>query len=453
MAFTVSIGSTDITQYVQAALEEFNPFAPSAEPQFAGNSLTDGDLFISMTTRNREWTIPLLIVATSNDALASTVRTINKALTQGAQVTYQEEGASLPTYFDLETGRLDAQYRYQRNRQGMGKFTLKLWARPYGHTGTSRIVATAVSDGHFTFPVPSMGLVGDAPAELTIEATTAASGFGVVSWGYHPDPSFTPLHKHPGTLNGLDSAIGAATTLGDALSYYGTVVALGTEGGFVQISPTQSVQGAPSAYRGQWLRVFGAFRILAHANGATADSVAAPSAFPAIAWAETTADGYTLSETSPIKLYGASTYLNASRYHLYDLGQLYVSRDTLSAAATYGPYVTVRLAGTNIATSVSSMPLRIEALYTVPVGGLAVAPTSSTLADTYSALRVDGANASVTARYGPQMRPVGEYPRSDSGASGVVSGIAIRRSRLPQASGGRNVGLSVLAREQFQFLR
>lgn len=471
--FLVEIDGYDITQYVAAGREDFNPADSFSEPQFSGNALTDGDLFVAMTNKNREWTIPLIIIAASNDALAAEIRTINSHLENGVSLRYREEGATDVTYFDVEAARLDIEYRYQRNRQGVCRAVLKVWTRPYGHTGTTRVVRAGVATHALDIPVASLGLAGDAESLLRVQAScavasaVATSTFNLLAWGYSPNPSHRtewPGHGMTGNSNAGPHYIA------DGQSAYATVMAFvdkdNSNAYEIRLATTM-----PSCFWGQSLRLFLSMRTTLRASGQSFS----PSAPETVAIARS-AFGITPvpvntpeTKTGPwVEIIGASSphvHPSVGVYKLYDLGMVTMpSLPPPGEPTRMLPYIQIQ--ATNVATQLGTAPYLFEAAYVVPLGGAAVAdpvvmgtsPYNSAFhgywlmgVDAYSsgatALRAGGSIPTTT------QTVVGDYPRVPAAAAGVLSVLAQRTTQRAAGIETRVTAVEIAAREQFQFLR
>jgi hypothetical protein len=454
MALVVKIDGYDLSDYAQAMADPYDPADAFSEPQFAGNSLTDGDLFVSMTSSNREWTLPLLIVSTSNDALAATVREINSHLKPRVTLEYREDGASNSTYFDVESAVLEADYRYQRNRQGVGKFTLKVWSRPFGHTGTTRIVATGVATGLEVIPIASLGLTGDAVAGLKLSPSFAQASIPnaeqpqIYAWGVTSRASFKSQFL-PEPTSGIHATFGDGIYLADAGAVSGTAAGLSPSNsalirGFAVGGLT--TLGSNNAYLPQ--RLFASIRVRAHASGYATDDGLSPSTYPA--YLEVEIDG---QRTSQRTLRGANAFASAfgtaSQYNLYDLGTIVPGQQHV-----FSPRVRLRAMATNVATTLASPFVLIDAVYSIPNPGAYLVASCFNVGN--KSMSVDGALATVVNSV-DHFSLIGEYPKveADNLATGLLILLTSRTSGLPLATEGdyRKIPYTVAARERFKYFR
>lgn len=149
-------------------------------PAFSEGTVDDGAGLVSVTADNKELAWPLHLEAASVPALHALVRTVRTKLDEhGLLVQWQTTGATNPTFWDLEFGRFDAEYRHWRSSSGfMLSGTLRCWVRPYGHTATERLVASGQATGVLTIASMST-LAGDVPALVDVALSTATTG----NWG------------------------------------------------------------------------------------------------------------------------------------------------------------------------------------------------------------------------------------------------------------------------------
>ena len=466
MALVCKVDSYDISSYVQAASDAFDPAHAFAEPQFAGNALSDGDLFIQMTKRNKEWTIPLIVQSASNDALASTVRTITSHLKQGVTLEYREDGATASTYFDVETARLDVEYRYQRNRQGVGKFVLKVWTRPLGHSGTTRLVAsTLATQGYSQFPVASMAVVGDSAALGVLSGampTTANAQMTSLVWGYSGRSEFNGLFTAGSALVGLNASHLAATH-----GLVPTAIAMASYSGGNAIDCILTFPGAaspwvtPTAMRGERVRVFADIwpRAQATPNGS------------AIAFAYTVAEKITASAGGNITVATGprvdiadswSTTASNPKFGLYDLGEVSVPSDPYGRVRIR--FVTDTVTPSHVlATVAGGVYLAIDAAIAIPNARGALAASHGAVTAQFGAATVSGvsgvygANASNSGLANDHTNLVslrGGAPDVPVAATGVLCALSGGPRNFGVASSSdRYRTFGVAAREQFTYLR
>lgn len=284
MATTFTIGATDIWPYTEAGSDAgFDPIdADHFEPQFGGSeALRSGLEWITDTEGLREWTVPLILSAASVDGLSTLERTINAAITPGTTVTWQMDGASNPTYFDLARGRLDVQWQYWMGQSKRLRATLHLWTQPHGRTQSPRTVATLAGTGPQLMALPSVTGTVDALANLEVRVgSSIASGGRMIAYGVHPHPSYQPLHQ-PTTGNAQAGASLTGASGAVASQFVGIPVSPTTASGVAYTWPLSP----PDAYVGRH-RVLGIGRsrldqpIIAHAQDRWGNPLGATVSFP-----------------------------------------------------------------------------------------------------------------------------------------------------------------------------
>lgn len=196
------------------------PFAQQ-EPQFAGSpAFTEGEQFTGDAVGNAERVFPLILSADSTADLHHLIREIESELARGADVEFSPDSADEVTHFDLERGRLEPDYEHWVGRADKLRCVLRLWTRPYGHTGTYRSVGSYLGTGpQFTL---ATGIFGDVPAEARLRirhgkvfggASTIVSMYAIKN----PVPSgFTPFIG-PSQLSG--GSVVTATSLASGRLY------------------------------------------------------------------------------------------------------------------------------------------------------------------------------------------------------------------------------------------
>jgi hypothetical protein len=225
MAQVLKAGAVDLSPYVRVAHEDgLDPANPEyAEPQFAGApAFAEGQSFVGDAVSNRLMTFPLILKATSTDALYALVREINSELICGKIIEYRSGGASNSTFFDLETGRLEPQFQFWLDQAARVRATLHLWVRPRGHTGTTRLIASLPAGSAAALQFPATGVIGDEAALANLEVrvgSAVASAGRVIAYGVHPHPSFNGLHvatsglaQTGATVRGASGAVGSQYT-------------------------------------------------------------------------------------------------------------------------------------------------------------------------------------------------------------------------------------------------
>jgi hypothetical protein len=184
-AFTLKLGNLDLSNYLRVAQGDgLDPLDSSGfiDPQFSDSVIAEGQPLISVTQSNREMVFPLYLRSTTMDALADLMQSINSEIanTRPLVLEWKDQGATNSTFFDVTFARFDPEYNYRRaggngNAKWMGG-TLRVYASPpYGHTGTTRVIATAVASGNSVLvPIPS-ALDGDIAAQLRVQIQHAVA--------------------------------------------------------------------------------------------------------------------------------------------------------------------------------------------------------------------------------------------------------------------------------------
>ena len=357
MAIELVVGSVDLSSYIRVGQGDgLDPVdADRYEPQFAGSpSLTDYQPFVQTTARNRAWTVPLILSAATTDALDTLVRTIKADLKAGATVRFKPDGATSSTYFDLEAGRLDETFEHHLVRRGRLRCVLKLWTRSYGHTGTSRVVATFAGSQVAKFPVPS--LIGDLDALAAFRITPGTTvNDNLVAWGIAPHPSYNPLL----TASMLSAAVSGGTVFLGSQAIASTYIG--------------KTEGASAAWRSAVAnyqltntdgRQVGRSRVLAiwrhHFHYATAVKLRLSYGQNIID--DMVTNGVVYTPTS-----------SADAFQVADLGEINIeSRPNFDGQPTYNtPNLNVQVNVASGASAVSTYPIQISALVMVPVGSVA----------------------------------------------------------------------------------
>lgn len=164
-------GDLDLSGYVRLA--EGDGFDPAdgdfLAPEFNDATGLGGQGLLNVSETNKELAFPLHLTAASKDALHALVRTLRLKLDEpGVMVKLQDHDATDPTWFDVEYGRFDPDYRHFRARALMLSGVLRCWVRPYGHTATTRIVATFAGSG-VLLQTPITSVAGDVGALPVVE--------------------------------------------------------------------------------------------------------------------------------------------------------------------------------------------------------------------------------------------------------------------------------------------
>ncbi len=209
MSFLLKIAGRDYSSYIRLPHDDgFDPAnAEYADPQFSGSpAFAEGAAYIADAIQNRDVSVPLILSATDSASLHQLIRDIEADLQPGAKVEMRLDGAEDSTFFDLERGRLEPQFEYYLARGGTLRAEMHLWVRPFGNTGTQRIVASvpagsatpnaALLATHSIVSLPVTGILGDVEARGSLEVrvgSSVASGGRLVAYGFHRSASFSPL--------------------------------------------------------------------------------------------------------------------------------------------------------------------------------------------------------------------------------------------------------------------
>lgn len=199
--FVLKLGGLDLSSYLRVNPDDPNPVDPYSpffvEPAFSETPFSDGQVLISTTVLNREQLFPLFLrdATGTKDALHALIRSINNAMAvRPLMLEWRDDGASASTFFDVSFARFEPNFNFRRSVHGYGAGVLHVFTTGYGHTGTTRVSATAAGTGIF-LSVPIASVAGDAPALLD---TTIVSGAVLPSLGRIvavapiTNPSYTP---------------------------------------------------------------------------------------------------------------------------------------------------------------------------------------------------------------------------------------------------------------------
>lgn len=155
------------------------------------------------------------------DGLHKMVAKLRRTLNTASQATWRDDGATSLSYLDLAFGRFEPAYDYRKAQKLWISGVLRVWALPYAHTGTSRIVGTAAGTVPLTVALGS--LEGDVPAIVDVlvkDSSTVAPVGGRVTivaaaaTGYRtwtPAASITNLASTIFSLIGASGAPGSQT--------------------------------------------------------------------------------------------------------------------------------------------------------------------------------------------------------------------------------------------------
>lgn len=231
MAATIKIDGFDLYPYLRVTPGDgFDPTDTDfRDPQFGDSSTSVGDPLLSLREHNREIVIPVHLspkfssgaFASTKDGLHLLVTDVNKRLASAQQLEWADDGATASTFFDVEFARFEPEYNYRRAQILVMSGVLRLWVKPYGHTGTMLLAGTIAGTGACLLAPISRSIKGDVPAYVRLQA----SGFNQVPDGGGRVLAFAPIN-HPsygvvipaGSIVPAPSAFNVATTrvLGDS---------------------------------------------------------------------------------------------------------------------------------------------------------------------------------------------------------------------------------------------
>lgn len=368
----LKVNGRDLSQYLRVQ-EDLDPADPDyAEPQFSGSpAFTEGAEFTADAVANREWTIPLLLDADSRPELHQLIQDINQDLFRGAEVQFAvDPDVDQISFFDLERGRLDVQFEYMLSVHSTTRATLRLWTRPYAHTGTVRnLIPSAVGTG--VIERVATGILGDRPALANLWVRTGShfksgSPAYLVAWGITPNASHVAMVHTTQTQTGPDAGFvisGASGALGSQFKGYmhDTTLISQSRSAFELLRFRATAQTGPH-------RVFAVLRSRVHP--------ATQARFSAH-----------LRVGGPIDSFGPAvgpTYIpssNDTRWQIADFGVVDIPT-TLRGAPTWRPEIGIKAGWpSNAAASVlASPPFQFQALILLPLelgaGAVVWPPTS-----------------------------------------------------------------------------
>lgn len=218
MALLLKVNGRDLTDYNRMAHGDGHEpaSADSFEPQFTGSpALGEGQSFVGNSLGNVAMSFPLILSAATTDALYQLIRDIRTDLVKGNTVEYRSGGASQSTFFDMESGKLEPNFEFWLDQNAKCRAQLTIWRRPYGHTGTSRVIASAVGTGPMT--ITATGVLGDvdAQANLGVRNSGGGTGFqGPILYGVkYPAPSGFSPHWNASRMAAEGPGGGGATVI------------------------------------------------------------------------------------------------------------------------------------------------------------------------------------------------------------------------------------------------
>lgn len=442
----LQINERDLGAFLRVAHDDGLDPADSAfaDPQFSGSpAFGEGAAWVSDAVGNREMVFPLFLSAESEADLHQLIRDINGELARGASVEYASQSSADISYFDLERGRLEVDYKYWISRLARCRATLSLYVRPFAHTGTARLLASAVAT-QAVAQITASQISGDVDAQVNLRVTNvSAASRGLAIGGYgvkYPVPSGFSPQLAPGPLASM--AISTASVFGASgrsASQYA---------GFAPPQATQSLLASMPLR----MQDAGRYRLLALMSATLAGSAYGPNL-------------QLIKDDSSV----AKLPLLASDMALYrwrDLGEYSIEPSTV------GQSVALRYVATSGVTAGATYPIRIDQLLSLPVdrsaavlsmlnGSQMLGATEAWLYqgvgnDTAAkVLNASGIRADLTTmvRGGPM-----ELPPVPTGApSGAVQIVVFHAQDdaggTKDMIGANSFGVSIEVRERFRFLR
>lgn len=316
-------GSITLSQYLDVeAGRGMEPGDPQfTEKIFAHSLLKQGATLALEDLKIKEMIFPLKLKAANKKALAELIQKINLIInTVGAQVRWEDLGASEPTYFDLASGQFDDEFNYWlgANNWLLGK--LRLFVQPLGYRDqakagiTQRVNGIATTSAIATGPVvvfQSASLPGgDGPA--IIKASVGPKSGGISARTYSalsvlPHSEYRPLYP-AASANREVSGAATTTTVATNNSIGGKFIRMAeaaTPSYFTTI--LSNISGGAYQYQG-------ANRVLAVARAEKATYLEIESSANQIA-------------TTPT--------INTTEWDLYDCGIFYFASSALTGGASF----------------------------------------------------------------------------------------------------------------------
>jgi hypothetical protein len=180
---------------------QMDPYNPAfTNKVFSHSLLKEGGTLALESLALKELQFPLRLKAASASALAELIQELNQVINSpGATVSWQDEGMSQATYFDLASGQFDITYTFREAAQHFQAGNLRLFSQPLGRTAAPRAFAAASGVGPLLMISPYAS--GGA---LTIAASEQA---GVKGFGGKQQPSGGVFYQGNPSLAGDASAL------------------------------------------------------------------------------------------------------------------------------------------------------------------------------------------------------------------------------------------------------
>lgn len=441
MALVFKVNGRDLSSYLRVNHGDGLDPAPGEfmDPQYAGSAaMGEGQFFVGDAVNNSAKVFPLILKAATTDLLYQLIRDIRADLAKGNQVEYRSGGASASTFFDLEGGVLDPDFEFWLDQGKRCRATLTIHTRPYGHTGTTRLLASTVGTGAIN--VLASGLSGDmdAVARITVGMATKAYNSPLVLYGVkHPVPSgwspewrgasislATSIPNNNGEFNGYATA--ARSLVGASGAMASQYVAFG-----LAAATNYSVNAQLGEFNLPPLSHVGKHRIIAGVRS----YLSVPSAKPELSLyfdpvGNVRFSPSAMQKTGKTSLRKAALSGASGGFNLVDFGEINVPTSSASAApfAMFGYSGASLVAAASTGGANASYPIQIEGLYLIPADkaiGVFVHPKSvgSAPINTYwavatgrggtSTLTLDGVDRSVFYRSGSSADPAVNGLRGD----------------------------------------
>lgn len=169
------------------------------------------------------------------DGLTSTISKLHQVLNQGKVFAWRDEGLSDITSYDIQFARFEAEYNYRRTQKYIQSGIIRIFAKPFGHTGTMRGgIGSAVGTG-VTVSVPlGTQIMGDQLSDLEVLVRSASQvgapkhpayvqGYSIVPSGYAYDiPAASMTLFTGGGTYGSPSLGAASGGAGSQAIYFGS---------------------------------------------------------------------------------------------------------------------------------------------------------------------------------------------------------------------------------------
>lgn len=190
MAAILKLNGLDLFTFLRVGPDEGLDPADNdfLQPQFNDGGVGEGAPLISITETNRELVYPMIIspaklgYANTKDGLHQLVRDINRQLKVLQTVEWRDDGVTNSSFLDPQAARLEPDYSYRRGQHLYLQATLRIWTKPFAHTGTFRPLGTSVVTGMpVTPPITATGMDGDEPADVDLTLNWLPAGGATIT--------------------------------------------------------------------------------------------------------------------------------------------------------------------------------------------------------------------------------------------------------------------------------